>query len=225
MHKQFEEEEQEGLMKQFPRRDALDDYCESLTIAATGAIEKKGRTDEVRVIFDGSNRIPLNPGIRVRDQVRFSTAADSRAVLEECAKEKGLDYSLRYHVSKVHRRIPVLRSEWGRQACLMIGTAALVQQEHLRKEAKRDRKVFETHGQQREGHPHLRPGLEDFPDHVLDQTMCSTRWSGSTAWAPLELGQQDIGGVEQVQASFDSRITSSGPSMRCGRCFTRMMDG
>ena len=108
MHTQFEEEEREGLMKQDSLRDALADSGESFTIAATGAIEKKGRTDEVRVIFDGSNRIPLNPGFCVRDQVRFPTAADGRAVLEECAEEKGLHYSLHYDVSKAHRRIPVL---------------------------------------------------------------------------------------------------------------------
>ena len=40
----------------------MDEYGDDLSIAATGAIEKKGRTDEVRVIFDGSHGVVLNPG-------------------------------------------------------------------------------------------------------------------------------------------------------------------
>ena len=42
-------------MKQVTVREALKEYGNSPTIAATGAIEKKGRTDEVGVIYDGSN--------------------------------------------------------------------------------------------------------------------------------------------------------------------------
>ena len=98
---------------------------QDLTFAATGAIEKKGRTDEVRVIYDGSNGIWLNPGIRVRDQVRYPTCADGRCVLESCAEEGGPHFSLHYDVCKAHRRCPVLRSEWGRQACQISGSAAV----------------------------------------------------------------------------------------------------
>ena len=42
---QFEEEEEAGLMKQITLREAISEYGPDLTIAATGAIEKKGRTD------------------------------------------------------------------------------------------------------------------------------------------------------------------------------------
>ena len=49
-------------------------YGASLDIVSTGAIAKKGRTDEVRVIFDGSHGIDLNPGIKARDQVLHPTA-------------------------------------------------------------------------------------------------------------------------------------------------------
>ena len=86
VQKQFETEEEEGLMSRLTLREALQEYGDDLSIAATGAIEKKGRTDEVRVIFDGSHGVTLNPGIRVRDQVRYPTAADGRALLEECAE-------------------------------------------------------------------------------------------------------------------------------------------
>ena len=78
--KQFLAEESEGLMSRTTLREALKIYGADLMIAATGAIEKKGRTDEVRVIFDGSRGCLLNPGIRVRDQVRYPTASDGRAL-------------------------------------------------------------------------------------------------------------------------------------------------
>ena len=59
VQKQFETEEEEGLMSRLTLREALQEYGDDLSIAATGAIEKKGRTDEVRVIFDGSHGVTL----------------------------------------------------------------------------------------------------------------------------------------------------------------------
>ena len=58
VQKQFEAEEAEGLMSRQTLREALEEYGAELMIAATGAIEKKGRTDEVRVIYDGSHGRP-----------------------------------------------------------------------------------------------------------------------------------------------------------------------
>ena len=90
--------------------------------------------------------------------------------MEECAEEGDRHFSIHFDVSKAHRRVPVLRKEWGRQACHVYGTAAAVAQEHLRAEAAEDRKVFESHGR-REAHPRLSPGLHDLPDKVLDETL------------------------------------------------------
>ena len=68
---------------------ALAIYGEDLVIAATGAIAKKGQgpDGEVRVIYDGSHGVLLNSGIKIRDQVRFPTAPDIKAVLAEVAEE------------------------------------------------------------------------------------------------------------------------------------------
>ena len=64
-------------------RDAMTEYGEDLLIAATGAIAKKGKDDEVRVIFDGSHGVDTNPGIRVRDQVKYPTSSDGKSVMSE----------------------------------------------------------------------------------------------------------------------------------------------
>ena len=58
-------------MERMTLGDALDEFGEDLLIAATGAIAKKGSTGEVRVIYDGTNGIFLNYGIKIRDQIKF----------------------------------------------------------------------------------------------------------------------------------------------------------
>ena len=228
---QFETEESEGLMKQVTLREALHEYGGDLTIAATGAIEKKGRTDEVRVIYDGSNGIPLNPGIKVRDQVRFPTSADGRAVMEECAEAKRTHFSIHYDVAKAHRRVPVLRSDWGRQSCQVRGTAAMAAQAYLQEEAAKDRKAFETHGLRRE-QPSLRPSFLDLPDHVLDEELwlntvgtfgvgSAGYWWGRAGAALIRLTHYLIGREEALWAmlySDDGWLVGGGPNFEVGLC-------
>ena len=82
---------------------------------ATGAIEKKGRAGEVRVVFDASNGVIMNMPIRVlRDRVRCPAASVARIALREMAWEGGSSVSIIYDISKAHRRVPVEDSDWGR---------------------------------------------------------------------------------------------------------------
>ena len=55
VNKPLLEEEREGLMTQISLRAATERYGIELIIAATGAIEKKGRSGEIRVVFDATN--------------------------------------------------------------------------------------------------------------------------------------------------------------------------
>ena len=80
------------MMTTMTLKQAMSEYGDALNIAATAAIEKKGRSDEVRVIYDGSNGIDLNPGIRVRDQIRYPTAADAKVVVGSMADEGGAPF-------------------------------------------------------------------------------------------------------------------------------------
>ena len=113
--KQYQAEIEDRMMCKISLGEAIDRYGESLTIAATGAIAKKGTGPggEVRVIYDGTNGVFLNYGIRIRDQVRFPAAPDIKCVLAELYDERGAVFSLVFDVSKAHRRIPVLEEEWG----------------------------------------------------------------------------------------------------------------
>ena len=127
-------------------RDAITEYGDTLNIASTAAIAKKGRTDEVRVLYDGTHGLDLNPGIRVRDQVRCPVAADGKVVLGEMGDEGGPHYSLNIDFSKAHRRCPTLREEWGRQVCQLKGSAAAAARRALKDNAEKERKRFETTG-------------------------------------------------------------------------------
>ena len=124
--KQFREEIEEDMMLSMPLEEAIDSFGEDLLLAATGAIAKKGvgPGGDVRVIFDGTNGVFLNAGIRIRDQVRYPIAADLKVVLAEMAEHGGSYFSLLYDIKKAHRRIPVRRQDWGRQACQVRGAAA-----------------------------------------------------------------------------------------------------
>ena len=170
VEKQFAQEEAEGLMTGTTVRKALEEYGDTLNIASTGAIDKKDRTDEVRVIYYGSHGLDLNPNIKVRDQVRFPTAADAKCVMTEIGDEGGPHYSIHIDFRKAHRRVPTLREEWGRQACQIKGSAAATAQRELRHLAEAAQQARESKGH-RKGQPKQRtkPRISDLPEHVLEE--------------------------------------------------------
>ena len=128
--RQYDEEVRDGLMTKMALGEALELYGDNLVIAATGAIAKKGTVPggEVRVIYDGTDGVFLNYGIKIRDQIKFPTAPDLKAVMAELHEEAGSNFSWVFDISKAHRRIPVLPEEWGRQACQVRGSAAATAQ-------------------------------------------------------------------------------------------------
>ena len=125
---QYKEEIAEDLMEVISLGEAIDRYAENLLIVATGAIAKKGGGSDVRVIFDGTNGVLLNYGIRVRDQIRFPAAPDIKAVLAELHEEGGSHVTVLFDISKAHRRVPVVPEDWGKQACQVRGSAAATAQ-------------------------------------------------------------------------------------------------
>ena len=136
--RQFQEETDEDLMITVTLEEALDMYGSDLLIAAKGAIAKKGQEPggTFHFIFDGTNGVYLNVGVTIRDQIRYPTAPDHKAVLAELAEEGGSYYCLLYDIKKAHRRIPVRKSDWGKQACRDKGSAAASAQ--LRSIAKKE---------------------------------------------------------------------------------------
>ena len=111
---QYAEDIKGGVMTKLTLGGALERYGVTLIIAETGAIATKGSgpDEEVRVIDGWTNGVYLNDEIRIRDQVRFPTAPDIKALMAETHDEGGTHFQLLFDVSKAHRRITVLEEEW-----------------------------------------------------------------------------------------------------------------
>ena len=112
-------------------REALRKYGDSLCLAGIEAIEKKGHTEEVRIIFDATHGVLMNHIVRVRDLVRNPTAADIEGFLEVMADEQVAHFSIVYDVSFAHRQVAVEEAEWGRLGCQLEGTAAQTMRDQL----------------------------------------------------------------------------------------------
>ena len=163
MQSQFEREAKLGMMVQMILRAAMTEYGYDLMIVAIAAIEKKGRTDKVGVIFDGTSGVDLNPGIRVRDNVRYSTAADAKVAVGAKADKGGLHFSIEYDVLMAHRQVPVLRVDWGRRACQVKGSDASAAKEAVARITEAANKRFVTTGSRADVRPRVKAHLEDLP--------------------------------------------------------------
>ena len=66
------------------------------------------------MVYDATHGVRVNNRIRVLDQIRFPAWPDLVLYLDEMAgDEMGVHFSAVFDVSKAHRRIPTVRSEWG----------------------------------------------------------------------------------------------------------------
>ena len=171
VNQQFEEEAKEGLMLTMTLDEAIERFGEALLITATGAIEKKGKAGEVRVIFDASHGVLVNLTIRVRDQVRCPASGDAKAVLSELRREGGTHVCIVYDVSKAHRRVPVLEEDWGRQACQVRGSAAASLKARRKLEASAKRAEEERLGASSGPAAQAPLRKEDFTREELDQAV------------------------------------------------------
>ena len=153
VNKQFRQEAEEGRLIETTVEAVLEEYCDELNIASTGAIAKKGRTDEVLVMYDGSHGLDLRPGMCEREQVSFPTGADGKVALSEMCDEGGPHFFLLIDFSKPHRRFLILRNEGGRQACQAKGNVESAAKQVLSPQAESSRRQYETHGKKAQTKP------------------------------------------------------------------------
>ena len=57
-----------GFMIKMTLGEALSKYADTLSLAALGAIEKKGESDKVRVIFDAMRAVLTSHAIKARER-------------------------------------------------------------------------------------------------------------------------------------------------------------
>ena len=87
------------------------------------------------------------------------------------AHEGGPHFSIEYDVLMAHRQVPVLREDWGRQACQVKGSAATAAKEALVRIAEAANKRFVTIGLRADVRPMVKGRLEDLPHDVLDEVV------------------------------------------------------
>ena len=77
-----------------------------LVVASLGAMrkEKPAGVISARVLFDGSNGIPVNRRIRIRDQERSPVALDLKRFMREKACRGEQTFSLTADVTEAHRQ-------------------------------------------------------------------------------------------------------------------------
>ena len=68
-------------------------------------------------MHDGSNGIPVNKRVRVRDQERCPMASDLKRAMREKAKRGETTFALTADVKEAHRQIPIAEEDWRLLGC------------------------------------------------------------------------------------------------------------
>ena len=110
-----------GQAFKLTEEEARERYGDRLVLAALGAQVKSGSKDSsdltIRLLFDGTHGVPVNKGIRVRDQDKSPAAQDIKRVLRELAESHGPKFGFKVDVKDAHRLIPISPRDWHLLAC------------------------------------------------------------------------------------------------------------
>ena len=110
----FEAQRKLGMFHTTSLAEAREEFGSNLHIAALAMLEQG--EDSFRTVHDGTHGVAVNPRSKVRDQHTSPLGCDLEAVM--CyEKTFGFLLSLVFDISKAHRRLSVLRKDWGLQAC------------------------------------------------------------------------------------------------------------
>ncbi|CAE8725125.1 unnamed protein product [Polarella glacialis] len=106
-----------GAALRMEKKVAKEKYGDWLTVAALGAIVKEPGSEEVRILYDGTNKVGTNNRIRVMDRMRVPGIGDLDAMLRQARDDEGAPrLGMVFDIAKAHRLIPVREEDWGLQA-------------------------------------------------------------------------------------------------------------
>ena len=110
-----------GQAFKLTEKGAREKYGDRLVVAALGAQAKSGSKDSsdltIRLLFSRTHGVPVNKGIRVRDQDKSPAAQDIKRVLRELAESHGPKFGFKVDVKGAHRLIPISPQDWHLLAC------------------------------------------------------------------------------------------------------------
>ena len=102
-------------MRRMAKTQAVAEWGDRLHVASLAALAKSD--DNFRILHDGTHSVRVNPKIKVRDQTRMPAISEKKKILSIVADQPGTRFALKGDASKAHRRVRVLREDWGAQAC------------------------------------------------------------------------------------------------------------
>jgi len=108
-----------GLALKLEEAEARALYGDRLVVASLGALQKRVEEDGtvvIRLLYDGTHGVPVNPRIKVRDQERFPGAPDLKRVLREQAAAGLPTFGITIDVKDAHRCVAVSPEDWPLQA-------------------------------------------------------------------------------------------------------------
>jgi hypothetical protein len=114
VERQFREEEQEGLMKEFTNEDFKASFGDNTAISALSVIEEPGK---VRVLLDATHITQVNNRIRVPDQICVPGVRELHTLLNEYKDLGTTPLALLADISKAHRRYKHAEAELGFLSC------------------------------------------------------------------------------------------------------------
>jgi len=117
--KELEDLDARGLTLKLTEDEARTRYGGELVVAPLGAIQKRIEDDGtkiIRLLFDGTHGVPVNPRIKVLDQERFPGAPDLKRQGREQAATGLPTFGLAVDAKDAHRCVAVAPEDWKYQA-------------------------------------------------------------------------------------------------------------
>ena len=111
----FEEEVAEGRMIRLRWPQLRAEY--PVHAVAAVAVLVNDFTGKKRAVHDATHHVRVNHKIRVRDRLRMPGPREKRYLLAKYRDARAVPFAVLGDVEKAHRRVKVVREEWGLLAC------------------------------------------------------------------------------------------------------------
>ena len=116
VRKQFKEEEQIGLMREYSEEEFYRKFGKNCAVSALAVIEEDGG-NKIRIIHDGTHKTMINHKIKCRDKLRCPGVPEMHTIMRERRQQKQICMSLKADFTKAHRWVKVIEEEHGMLAC------------------------------------------------------------------------------------------------------------
>ena len=114
--KQFKEEEELGLMREYKEEDFYSRFGKNYAVSALAVIIEDGG-EKFRVIHDATHKTCVNHKIRCRDKLRFPGVKEKHQLMRERRDRGEIVLSLLGDFTKAHRWVRIRDDEHGFLAC------------------------------------------------------------------------------------------------------------